>query len=105
MIPSKVRFAGGVEIEPWMLINRVYEGPTPAHWVRHQFHVESMFSDPTYPLNDWLANNIHGRWTINSLFHHEGMIVVIGFEDETDAVMFRLMDGETAWRQDSAVIS
>lgn len=105
MMPSKVRYSGGVEIEPWMLINRRLDGPTPAHWARHQFLVESLFSDPSYQINDWLANNIHGRWTLNTCFISDGMIIVLGFEDDTDAVMFRLMDGDTAWRQDNLIIS
>ncbi len=105
MMPAKVRYSGGIEVEPWMVINRCFEGPTPPEWTRHQFYVESLFSDPGYALNEWLANNIHGRWTINSQFVTDGMVVVIGFEDDTDAVMFRLMDGDTAWRQDNLVIS
>ena len=104
MMPSLVRFSGGIEIEPRLVINRRYDGPTPSHWMRHQFFVESLFSDPEWQLNEWLANNIVGRWTITSEIMADGSIVVLGVEDATDAVMFRLLDGDTAWRVDTVKI-
>lgn len=81
-------------------IRRRYRGPTPATWTRHQFFVEALYSDVEWPLNEWLHNNIHGRWTFNRITGLDGTLIVIGFEHLNDAIMFRLMDGETAWREE-----
>lgn len=99
MTPSIVRFTGS-DFDPTLLNRRVYF-PTPANWVRHQFTVESCYNDPNWALSEWLKNNIFGRWTLNPVITMDGLVVVIGFEQETDAVMFRLSDGETAWRENN----
>ena len=47
-------------------------------------------------------NNVFGRWTLRCVMSLDGYTIVIGFEEANDAVMFRLMEGETAWREDTA---
>ena len=97
MTPSVVRFTGS-DFDPTLLNRRVYS-PTPANWARHQFIVESCYNDPDWALSEWIRNNIFGRWTLNPIITMDGLVVVIGFEQDTDAVMFRLLEGETAWRE------
>jgi len=100
VIPALIRYSGGIELDPRRVICRRLRAPTPPDWLRHQFAVDGLYSDPEYTLTGWLENNLVGRFTINSQACTDGMLVVIGFEQATDAVMFRLMDGETAWREE-----
>ena len=96
MTPTVIRFTG-FDFDPQVLYRR-RKGPTPAEWVRRQFCVEN-YDDPEWSLAEWLTNNLHGRWTLNCKMTMDGYTVVIGFEQDNDAVMFRLMEGETAWRE------
>lgn len=100
MIPSKVRFTG-LEIEADQL-NRRVKGPIPLHWTRHQFSMEG-YDDPEWGLASWINRNLNGRWTIASAAGLDGTVVVLGFESGNDAVMFRLLEGETAWKEDKSI--
>lgn len=96
MTPTVIRFTG-FDFDPKVLYRRL-KAPTPAEWVRYQFCVEN-YDDPEWSLVEWLTNNLYGRWTLNCKMTMDGYTVVIGFEQDNDAVMFRLMEGETAWRE------
>lgn len=105
MTPALVVFDGGVEIDPKKVLNRRYMGPTPVEWTRYQFFIDSCFNDPEYNLTDWLKSNTSHRFTINSDVHPGGTFVVIGFESSTDAVMFKMRDGEKAWANNQVKFS
>jgi len=55
-------------------------------------------------LHSWLSVNMTKQWIcyavppIRSVSENTQTIVVVAFEDDTDAVMFRLKGGETAWK-------
>ena len=98
MTPLIVSYTGQ-KFDP-QLLNRRFRGPTPVNWTRHQFIVNEFFYEDR-SLVEWLTERMSGRWTLNysSNYTTVGSRIVIGFESESDAVMFRLMDGETAWRK------
>jgi hypothetical protein len=96
VIPASVKFTG-LTVDPLDIIDRRREGPIPMEWTRHQFMVEG-YNDPTYALTGFINANLGGRWSINVANTTEGTIVVLGFERGNDAIMFRMLDGETEWK-------
>lgn len=95
MTPENVAFTG-LDLDPRALLqprksNRPF---VPPHWVRLQFSVPPE-GGAIQQIDRWLERRIHGGWS--SRLHHRGIscVVVLHFEDPNDAVMFRLMDGET----------
>jgi hypothetical protein len=100
MTPDSVQYHE-FNLDPRSMRRRML-APTPPDWTRHQFEIEG-YCEFERPLNTWLTNNLHGRWTLNSSTTLNGILVVIGFEMVNDAVMFRLMDGHTAWRENEVV--
>lgn len=103
MIPETVRYSGA-EFDARKLLERRHMGPIPLDWTRHQFKVDGRYSDPTWTLSNWISENLHGRFTLNATIIQDGYLVVIGFEQVNDAVMFRLMDGETAWCETDIIL-
>lgn len=97
MIPPVVRFTG-LEIQPEEL-NRRVKGPVPLDWTRHQFLLEDDYVEPEWGMTSWINRHLNGRWAMASFHSVKGTIVVLGFENGNDAVMFRFLDGETAWRE------
>lgn len=95
MTPENVAFTG-LDLDPRTLLHprRSNEPFVPPHWVRLQFAVPA---DPgmTQRIDRWLERRLVGRWA--SKLHARGLTyhVVLHFEEPNDAVMFRLMDGET----------
>jgi hypothetical protein len=75
--------------------------PLPANWLRHQFNT-GLFDDPDRKIEDWITNNLYGRWMMYYATSPQGLTIVIGFEEANDAVMFRLLDGDTAWLENTA---
>jgi len=102
LIPTVVRYAKGeFEVDPRSLLERRHMGPIPLDWTRHQFVTDGNYSDMV--LTTWLTDNMHGRFSVSSTSITKGFLVVVGFEQVNDAVMFRLMDGETAWQESQLV--
>lgn len=103
MIPKIVKFTG-LEILPQDL-NRRVNGPIPNDWTRHQFLLDENHNGFTeWALSSWINKTLHGRWAIKTFFGANGITVVLGFEDGNDAVMFRLLEGETAWQTPNQLI-
>ena len=100
MFPAVVKFSG-LSFDPKALLCRRVQKPTPAHWSRHQFTVEGWYHETNWQLIAWINSNLVGRYTLNLFTSTGGTLVVIGFEDDVDAVMFRLKEGETAWQDDT----
>jgi hypothetical protein len=99
--PHIVKFTD-FDFDTNILYRRVHQ-PIPATWARHQFQLES-YDDPERALAEWLTNNLYGRWVLNCKMTVNGYTVVIGFEEDKDAVMFRLMEGDTAWQQGIVIV-
>ncbi len=98
MIPRTVHFTG-LEVDPISLIKgRQHKGAIPPHWPRVRFESDGIFS--LDKLNRWIGANISGRWQTYSVARgFSKRTVVVAFEDDSDAVLFRLKGGETAWQE------
>jgi len=101
MIPSTVRFTG-LEIDPMKIIQgrQVRSKPIPLSWTRVRFEADHTAS--LEKINRWLNDNINDKW--HSYMMPMGFgnrVIVIAFENSSDAVLFRLKSGETAWKTDS----
>jgi hypothetical protein len=113
MIPQSVRFTG-VTIPTAKLLygyERKFQKVPPAHWER----IEVSSSPPsqngqssilhafvskhgmTELIDAWLDANIDGRWASIPIRHQTA--VAVFFEDASDALLFRLKDGMTAWQE------
>jgi hypothetical protein len=101
MTPPVVKFTG-LDFDP-ALLRKEFMGAAPAKWLRHQFKIEGIYTDNAnaYDLKEWMHNNMAGRWSLQAASILSGTLILLAFEKDTDAVMFRLMDGETAWREDT----
>jgi hypothetical protein len=87
MIPKNISFTG-LEISPtdlWM--RRVHPGPYPASWRRWSFDCDK---EEVQTITLWLLDAINGRFGVQKT---KGRAIVF-FEDEGDAVTFRLRDGD-----------
>lgn len=98
MIPDLIRYTG-LDIDPQAILNpRKHRGPIPSSWTRVRFeHAGNL-----HGFERWVVTNTNGRfayYTFN-VSTPDGLkqIVVVAFEDIPDAVLFRLKEGETAWR-------
>ncbi len=102
MTPTSVAYKG-LSVDPRSMQRRKYF-PTPPNWVRHEFVIPNdciigneQSAGAASRIDNWLYENIHGCWTLNTFHNSNISKVIIGFEKLNDAVMFRMMDGETAW--------
>jgi hypothetical protein len=99
MIPKTIKFTSG-EIDPAEIFDRFLDGPMPLEWMRQHFVVtDHDFEDPTPKVKEWIERNLDARYTVNAYYCDKGYTVVLGFESVTDAVMFRMVDGHTKWRE------
>jgi hypothetical protein len=103
MIPEKVQYTG-LEIDPQVIHSprKIMTGTYPTDWVRYQFESHEWVS--TRNIDPYLERILVGRWGSYTVNHDDtnGTTVVIVFELVTDAVMFRLKGGETAWKEDES---
>lgn len=103
MIPETVRFTG-VTIPTKELLfgyggRKVYFTP-PANWMRVEFDVSDVLNGqrPMDAVDAWIEKTISGNWASHLIRH--GSTIVVLFEDENDALLFKLMGGETAWKEE-----
>lgn len=98
MIPQKILFTE-LEIDAVNLLsehsNRHIASPAPASYTRIEFTIQEYLSNILYNVNDWIKNNLSGKWSSYMLENTQD--VVIFFEEISDAIMFKLLDGEKAW--------
>ena len=107
MIPEIVRFSG-LDVDPHLIFQprRLRVGLIPESWQRVRFKV-SEGNGSLFRIDRWIGVNIPGRWASYSmrlLDENEGdyeTIVVVAFETVSDAVLFRLKEGERAWMEES----
>lgn len=94
MIPSKVCFTG-VEIDPEELLYehtaRLVKSPYPSHFTRLEFTSPDHTINSLYATNNWIRQNVFGRW--GSYISENMKTVVLFFEDDSDAILFKLLDG------------
>ena len=103
MMPLKVRFTG-LEIDPMDVLSprRMKNEPIPVSWIRFQFDIER--GDDTTVIekwiNSWIVLNSDAQWAMYSYREPRAKkdTVVIAFADSSDAMMFKLKDGEIAWK-------
>jgi len=97
MTPQIVRFTGLTVPTDALLYpfhKRKIPAPYPANWTRIQFNTKT-YEDQLLTRTDlWLSKNIAGRW--GSYERDNGTSVVIMFESDDDAMIFKLMGGDTA---------
>lgn len=94
LIPKMVEFTE-LSLDPSALTNsRIEYGIIPLEWIRIRFETKGHILSK---LNRWLEKNIEGRWANYIIFKTGKYIVVQAFEDDADAVMFKLKNGETSW--------
>ncbi len=94
MIPETISYTG-LELSPNDLaVFRVHPGPIPVSWTTISFAHDS-FDERR--IIDWVMDNIDGRFGV--LLNYPRAIVF--FESEIDAVIFRLKDGENAFKDNN----
>ena len=98
MLPAKVEFTGLI-VEPLSVLSgRIVSGPIPTEWTRVRFELQNGGS--VEKINRWLHSNINQKWASYIVPLRNGVrVAVIAFESDSDAVMFRLKGGETAWKE------
>lgn len=96
MIPSQVCFTG-VNIDPCSLLyehtDRLVPCPYPSHYTRLEFSSPMYTIKSLYAINNWIRENVFGRW--GSYVAENLQTVVLFFEDASDAILFKLLDGPT----------
>lgn len=97
---SSVHFSGLTIDRRLAAFGRKERRNIPTTWDRVEFVAEWRGGDPTARIDQWIAENIDGRWGLYAVaIEHERWRVVAFFEDEFAAVMFRLKGGETEWAE------
>lgn len=107
MIPLKVRFAG-LEFDPMDLLQsrQLRDSPIPEEWTRIRFEVDFERETDICKIEDWLERNTDGKWSVYSFStgsaskRRYNRTIVVAFELDVDAVMFRLKSGEVAWNEE-----
>lgn len=101
MIPDIVQFSD-LDLNPRDIHapRKHLDGPYPKGWVRHQFVDAEADWAAIRKIDRWLEQNISGRWGSYSTMTRRGVEYILYFENDFDAVMFRLKDGETAWKEE-----
>lgn len=95
MTPVIVTFTGMDGIDPSRLFPL---RPIPERYTRWTFDVTGRANDPTPDIRRWLDSKMQARvefYTVPA--DTAAWKVVIFFEDDLDAVMFRMHDGDTAF--------
>ena len=68
----------------------------PNHWTRTEIEIKDKYYLDTLPLIDWIEENLSGRWGMlqrSTPNKSKEFIVMLCFEFENDALMFKLLGG------------
>lgn len=103
MVPEIVNYTG-VSVDPRLILNRgrKWNKVIPHEWTRYQFKIDNLFTDNLKYIDKWIENNTIFRWASWAFFDNTtigSMQVVLAFENVCDAVVFRMKDGDTAWKE------
>lgn len=94
MIPETITYTG-LQLTPSDLVMyRVHPGPIPVHWTTVIFRHEGF---DERKIIEWVMENIDGRFGV--ILNYPQAIVF--FENDIDAVMFRLKDGDNAFKDNT----
>lgn len=107
MMPEILQFAG-LDVDPQVIVHprRLRVGAIPESWQRVRFKV-SEGNGSLFRIDRWIGVNIPGRWAsynmhlLNEDTGEYETIVVVAFETVSDAVLFRLKEGERAWMEEA----
>lgn len=101
--PQVVRFTG-LEFDPDAVIGpeRMHRGPIPANWYRYQFRLPEAEVDCDRRFEKWMEANTLGRWAYYLFPDDLRLSFVVFFEDQSDALHFRMSDGHFAWISETA---
>jgi hypothetical protein len=107
MIPLKLRFTG-LELDPMDLLQsrQLRDSPIPEEWTRIRFEIDFEKEKDVLKIEDWVGRNTDGKWSIYSFStgsqskSRYNRTVVVAFELDVDAIMFRLKSGEVAWNEE-----
>ena len=98
MIPNTVHFTGLTVASSALLFeggSRRIQAPYPASLIRNQIVNKDYNSKMLEMVNEWLEKTISGRW--GSYMTRDQLNMIVMFEDSDDAILFKLLDGDTAW--------
>jgi hypothetical protein len=99
MMAAQVQFSNYTVNPRDLLVGRVVAGPINPAWRRVRFEADHT-AGVREQINRWLAANMNERWALSMTMMRFGEVtVVVAFESDVDAVMFRLKGGETAWTE------
>ncbi len=99
MIPEKVRFTGLTVPTGRLLFKhnkRKIASPYPGNWLRVEVDNSPEDAGAGERLDAWLEDNISGRWGYYRTPYQNRSVIM--FEQDTDALLFKLMDAETIWK-------
>jgi hypothetical protein len=95
MIPSKVCFTGA-EIDASILLyehtDRYVKSPYPCSYTRLEFTSSQYSIGNLNNVDAWIRQNIFGKW--GSYIAENQQTIVVFFEDASDAILFKLLEGE-----------
>jgi hypothetical protein len=77
--------------------NRKIEAPFPMDWTRLEIPVTNFEYGTNYTdmMDEYIASHLSTRW--GAYMNLAAQKIVVFFEDSEDAVMFKLMDGASAF--------
>ena len=96
MILQTVHFTG-FDVDPISLLEpRRLLGTIPVDWPRIRFDTDHNYGKQ---FDKWLLGSMNYRYAFYTVRLGGHRTVVVAFERATDAVMFRLKNGERAWAE------
>lgn len=100
MIPETVRFTGLTVPTgklAFKLNKRKVQAPYPGSWSRVEVTKAAADQASSDRLDEWLDKNMSARWGHYVPQGYAGLVLF--FESEADAVLFKLMDGDQHWAE------
>jgi hypothetical protein len=99
--PEVIRFTD-LEVSTRELLRLNQQGPMNLSWTRVQFIVPDSW-DAVKKVQEWLKENCPGEWSSYNFQHPKSKksgeyTMVVRFEDNNDALMFKLRGGHQAWQ-------
>jgi hypothetical protein len=91
-----------LEVNEHNLTKRCVATAWPIHWTRIEIQVSHYLDNPVKELAAWIEENLsEGKYGIyaQKLAFSSCMIIVLGFESNDDALMFKLLDGHTSYKK------
>lgn len=101
MVPSSVKFFEYEFDALDILYPQKSNKLPPSSWTRIVISIPYDVEKIIQRLETWLNNKITGKWFLNSYYSLDNNATfALFFENENEAIMFKLMDGENFYRED-----